>query len=64
MIPGWIKPRACSCGSGNDSHWVYDARGIEVARVCPACREEKLSGYRPDIFTDRQYWADEPIEGD
>jgi hypothetical protein len=43
---------------------VYDARGIFVAYVCEQCRERKLSGYRPDIFTDPNYWALEPIDED
>jgi hypothetical protein len=63
---GWVEPRTrpCPCGSGKDSHWLKDARGIEVARVCETCEAGKKAGYRPDIFTDSQYWADEPIDGD
>lgn len=45
-----------------DSWWEYDARGIPLARVCAKCRKEKLKGYRPDVLTDPNYWADEPIE--
>ena len=41
---------------------LYDARGIFVAYVCDQCRAEKLSHYRADIFTDPDYWTDEPIE--
>jgi hypothetical protein len=39
-----------------------DARGIPLARVCPKCRAEKLSHYRPDVLTNSNYEADEPIE--
>lgn len=54
--------RPCPCGSGQESWWENDARGIPLARVCEKCRAEKLSRYRPDVLTDGQYWADEPIE--
>lgn len=56
--------RPCPCGSGLTSRWANDARGIPLARVCPKCREQKLSGYRPEVLTDSNYDADEPIEGD
>ena len=52
----------CNCGSEEEAEEVYDARGIYVARVCDKCRKEKLSHYRPDIFTDSDYWTDEPID--
>ncbi len=53
----------CPCGnSPTYSYPLYDARGIYVARVCDQCEEKKKLSYRPDIFTDSQYWADEPIE--
>ena len=52
----------CPCGSGEYSEAICDARGIYVARVCDKCKDERLKGYRPEIFTDNQYEADEPIE--
>lgn len=52
----------CECGSGNESHWAHDAKGIPLTRVCPACEKEKLSHYRPEVLTDSNYEADEPIE--
>ena len=58
------KRRECPCGSGKESWWEYDARGIALCRVCETCRKAKLARYRPDVFTNPQYWADEPIEGD
>lgn len=57
-------PRPCPCGSGKMSYWQYDARGIELCRTCPDCHEEKMAGYRPDVLTDANYWADEAIEED
>jgi len=60
-----ISPnRPCPCGSGKPSRWLKDARGIAVARVCEDCEAGKKQGYRPDIFTDPSYWADETIEDD
>ena len=52
----------CPCGSGEWTEAVHDARGIFIAYVCSVCRVEKLRGYRPEIFTDHNYWHDEPIE--
>lgn len=54
----------CNCGSGFEAEQVFDARGIFVTNVCDQCRKEKLSKYRPDIFTDSGYLTDEPVEED
>lgn len=56
--------KECPCGSGEWPEAVHDARGIFVAFVCSECRAEKLKGYRPDIFTDGDYWTDEAIDAD
>jgi hypothetical protein len=56
--------RPCPCGSGLASRWANDARGIPLARICPACEEQKLSVYRPEVLTDSNYYADEQIEPD
>ena len=49
--------------SSNPSWWEYDAQGIPLCRVCDECRDEKLSGYRPEILTGyTQADVDEPIE--
>lgn len=56
--------RPCPCGSGLPSNWTYDARGIEMARVCARCEKEKLSQYRSDVLTDPNYWHDEDIDAD
>jgi hypothetical protein len=54
--------RPCSCGSRLESEEVCDARGIYIARVCDRRRETKLKGFRPEVLTDPNYEADEPIE--
>jgi hypothetical protein len=59
-----MAQRPCPCGSGLPSSWVNDARGIPVARVCDRCENEKLARYRPEIFTNPSYHADEQIEED
>lgn len=53
---------SCHCGSGKPSWWEIDARGIPLARVCDKCKEEKLAKYRPEVLTNPNYEADEPIE--
>jgi len=47
-----------------DESWAeYDAQGIYLCRVCPECRDAKLSRYRPEILTGySQADVDEPIE--
>jgi hypothetical protein len=54
--------RPCDCGSGLDSSWAYDARGIELCRTCDACHGEKMKKYRPDVLSDRNYWHTEPLD--
>jgi hypothetical protein len=54
--------RPCPCGSGLPSRWRHDARGIELCRTCTKCHKEKMARYRPDVLTDPNYPADEPIE--
>ncbi len=47
---------------GEHSWWEYDARGIELCKVCEKCRAAKLAQYRPDVLVNPSYWHDEPIE--
>jgi len=54
----------CACGSLLPRRELADARGIFCAYVCDECEAEKRSRYRPDIFTDPDYPADEPIEAE
>jgi hypothetical protein len=56
--------RPCPCGSGKESFWQKDARGIELCRTCDDCHDQKMARYRPDVLTDSNYWSDEQIEGD
>jgi hypothetical protein len=44
------------------SWWEFDARGIPLCRVCPDCMGEKLRRYRPEVLSDPNYEASEPIE--
>jgi hypothetical protein len=43
---------------------VFDARGIEIARVCDYCQDARLAIYRHEVLIDPNYTADEPIEPD
>ncbi len=62
---GLHDQRPCDCGSGQMSHWELDGRGIPLCRVCPACKQKKLSRYRPEILKHyTQADVDEPIEPD
>jgi hypothetical protein len=54
----------CHCGSGQYAPAHYDARGIFLTYACSQCEQEKLSGFRPDVLSDSNYWHDEPIEED
>lgn len=59
-----MSTRPCPCGSGLDSHWQYDARGIELCRTCDKCHREKMKGYRAEVLHNLNYSADEAIEED
>jgi hypothetical protein len=54
--------RECPCGSDEWPEAVYDGGGIFVLYVCSECREEKLSKYHPDIFTDSNNRTDELVD--
>jgi hypothetical protein len=56
--------KACPCGSGQPRRELIDARGIFCTFVCDKCERAKRQNFRPDIFTDSNYWTDEPIEAD
>lgn len=56
--------RPCSCGSKLPRRENYDARGIFLTFTCDKCEAERLGMFRPDVLTDPNYWADEPIEED
>ena len=52
----------CPCGSGRPSVLMHDARGIPLCRTCSVCHQRKMAGYRPEVLTNPNYQADEPIE--
>jgi hypothetical protein len=58
------EPRPCPCGSGQDSVWILDARGIPLCRACTQCRSARLSSFRPEVLTDPDYECDEQVEED
>jgi hypothetical protein len=51
----------CRCGSGLEKYGLFDARGIFCCYVCEACERDQKRRYRPEIFTDPNYWALEDI---
>ena len=52
----------CRCGSGEERYALNDARGIFCSYVCSECEDEVKAKYRPEIFEDSMYEADEPID--
>jgi len=52
----------CPCGSGEYPTAQYDGYNIFLCYTCPQCEQEKMGGYRRDIYT--RYDTDEPIEED
>ena len=60
-----MSVKLCPCGSGEYRRELYDARGIFCTFICDQCEaEKKRAEFRADIFTDPNYWHDEPIEED
>jgi hypothetical protein len=57
-----MKFRPCPCGSGLDSTWACDARGIELKRTCLRCHAREMRRWRPEVLTNPNYLANEPIE--
>jgi hypothetical protein len=67
LFPGQFREiyvNECNCGSGLAREEIRDARGIFVTYACSKCKKEKLLGYRPEIFSNPNYFADEEIEPD
>jgi hypothetical protein len=48
--------------AGRGDALVNDAKGIPLARVCPACKDRILAKYRKDVLENPDYQTDEPIE--
>jgi hypothetical protein len=51
----------CTCQSGEYREAQYDARGIFLTYTCRKCQRAKLAGFRADVLTDADYWADETL---
>ncbi len=49
-------------GEKRDTWIIYDARGIALGQVCDNCVKAKKATYRPDVLSNPNYEADEPIE--
>lgn len=58
------KGKPCPCGSGKDSYWNHDARGIPLCRTCDTCHQRRMAGYRPEVLSNPSYTCDEVIEED
>lgn len=56
--------KECPCGSKRSRFMLYDARGIECGYACTKCEAAKRARYRPEVLTDANYEASEPIEAD
>jgi len=54
----------CTCGSHLARKVQYDARGIFLYFYCEMCEARKRTMFRKDIFTNPNYWADEPINSE
>ena len=59
LIPGLRK---CRCGSGLYEWALKDVRNIFCAYVCDKCKTAVKGRYRPEIFTDPDYWTTENVE--
>lgn len=58
-----MKMKTCfRCNTGKPRRELVDARGIFCSFVCDDCEKKVRKGYRPDIFSDSNYWTDEEVE--
>lgn len=62
MIGRLQADRTCPCGSGLPRTARHDARGIFLRYTCAKCHVKAMSGYRPEVLTNPNYHADEPID--
>jgi hypothetical protein len=58
----WVG--GCTCGSGEEGHEFYDARGIYCGITCKVCKKDDPRKWAPGVMTDPSYQVDEPIEED
>jgi hypothetical protein len=59
-----VIEQRCKCGSGLHRYKLVDARGIFCDYVCGECEATVKKKYRSDVFTNSNYWTDEPVEPD
>jgi hypothetical protein len=59
---GLYDDKPCPCGSGQSRSPNWDARGIFLTFTCVVCHDGKMKRYRPEVLTNSNYEADEPIE--
>ena len=60
-----MRPRkTCRCGSGEDHYPLMDARGIFCGYVCSQCETQYKKKFRPEVFTNPNYWTTENVEED
>lgn len=57
-----MQQNPCADGHEEYTYILTDARGIPCGKVCDRCVDYRKSKYRPEIFEDASYHADEPIE--
>jgi hypothetical protein len=55
--------KPCPCGSGFRRRELVDAKGYFCTFYCDKCEKEKRAKFRPEIFTDSNYYT-EPGEDD
>lgn len=58
-----IKEETFECDPSSYSS-QHDARGLYLTKTCKRCHKAKLNKYRPEVLTNPNYQADEPIDGD
>ena len=56
------RTRLCMCGNKLERCVKHDARGIPLGYGCSKCWPKKLKSFRPEVLTNSNYDADEPIE--
>lgn len=63
MSLSFYKHMTCPrCGKSEETYPLKDARGISCGLCCEKCEGTLRAKYRPEIFSDGAYEADEAIE--
>jgi hypothetical protein len=61
-VSRYALDRCYRCDRDVQAPQRMDARGIFITYACDECWPEIAKQYRPEVLTDSQYEADEPIE--